>query len=217
MKNGKERMKELIETVRRDLRMSEKRRRHTEGVVGTAKLLAERHFPAEITPEEAELAALLHDYTKEYPIEKQLEICRRYGMEVPAEELETPKLLHARSASLLAEHLYGAPERICSAVRWHTTGRPAMRPLELVIYFGDYIEPGRTDPACTRLREYYERQYQSRRDKTRALYLALVRSFDTTVRFLLAERKPIDSCTVEARNDYLRLVKTANPHTGKDG
>ena len=210
-------MKELIETVRRDLSMSEKRRRHTEGVVESAKLLASRHFPTEISPEEAELAALLHDYTKEYPVEKHLEICRRYGMEVPAEELETPKLLHARSASLLAEHLYGAPERICSAVRWHTTGRSAMRPLELVIYFADYIEPGRADPACARLREYYERQYRSRKDKTRALYLALVRSFDTTVRFLLAEKKPIDSCTVAARNYYLRLVKTAGTDTRKDG
>ncbi len=210
-------MRELIETVRRELRMSEKRRRHTEGVAETAKLLASRHFPTEISPEEAELAALLHDYTKEYPVEKNLEICRQYDMEVPPEELDTPKLLHARSASLIAEHIYGAPEQICAAVRWHTTGRPAMRPLELVIYFADYIEPGRTDPGCVRLREYYERQYQSRKDKTRSLYLALVRSFDTTIRYLLAEKKTIDSCTVAARNYYLGLVNAANPHTGKDG
>lgn len=204
MKND---MKTLIETVRKDLRLSEKRMRHTEGVVDAAKLLADRHFPGEITPEEAELAALLHDYTKEYSVEQHLAVFERYDVQITPEELKPHKLLHSRTAAVIAEHVYHAPEEICSAVRWHTTGRPDMRPLELVIYFADYIEAGRTHPACVRLREYYEKEYRTRKDKTRALQLALVRSFDATLRSLIAEQKTVDEYTIRARNHYLKLAK----------
>ena len=200
-------MQSLINTVRNDLRLSEKRLRHTEGVVAAAKLLVERHFPTEISPAEAELAALLHDYAKEYPAEKHREIYEQYGVQIPQEELRIPKLLHARTAAVIAEKVYHAPEIVCSAVRWHTTGKAEMRPLELVIYFADYIEAGRTHPSCVRLRNYYEHAYQTRKDSTRALHLALVRSFDTTLRLLLAEQKPVDFYTNQARNYYLELVK----------
>lgn len=199
-------MKTLIETVRKDLQLSEKRFRHTEGVVEAALLLVKRHFPADISPEEAELAALLHDYTKEYPVEKHLAVCEQYGLHIPPEELHTPKLLHARTAALIAEHVYHAPESVCAAVRWHTTGRAGMRPLELVIYLADYIEMGRKDQACIRLRNYYEKEYRTRKDGMRALQLTMVRSFDTTLRILVAEKKSIDAFTVQARNYYLDLA-----------
>lgn len=204
MKND---MKTLIEAVRKDLQLSEKRMRHTEGVIQAAKLLAERHFPTGITPEEAELAALLHDYTKEYSVEQHLAVFERYGVLNPMEELKPHKLLHARTAALIAENVYCAPEEVCSAVRWHTTGRPAMTPLELVIYFADYIEAGRTHPSCVRLREYYEKEYRTRKDGMRALQLALVRSFDATLRSLIAEEKMVDEYTIRARNYYLKLAK----------
>lgn len=200
-------MKTLIETVRKDLRLSEKRMRHTEGVVQAALLLSSRHFPSEITPEEAELAALLHDYTKEYSVEQHLEVFERYGVMYPPVEVTPHKLLHAQTAAVIAEHVYHAPKEVCSAVRWHTTGRADMSPLELVIYFADYIEEGRTHPACVRLREYYEKEYRTRKDGMRALQLAMARSFDATLRSLIADRKTIDPFTIRARNYYLKLAK----------
>lgn len=200
-------MKTLIETVRKDLRLSEKRMRHTEGVVDAAKLLAERHFPTEITPEEAELAALLHDCTKEYSVEQHLAVFEQHGVMYPPVELTPHKLLHAQTAAVIAEHVYHAPKEVCSAVRWHTTGRADMSPLELVIYFADYIEAGRTHPSCVRLREYYEKEYRTRKDGMRALQLAMLRSFDTTLRSLIAEHKTVDMHTIYARNYYLKLAK----------
>ena len=62
-----------IQRVRNDLKLSEKRMCHTEGVVRAAVLLASRHFP-EIAPETAELAALFHDYTKEYTVQQHLQV-----------------------------------------------------------------------------------------------------------------------------------------------
>ncbi|MBO5735306.1 MAG: bis(5'-nucleosyl)-tetraphosphatase (symmetrical) YqeK [Clostridia bacterium] len=195
-----------IQRVREDLKLSEKRMRHTEGVVRAAVLLASRHFP-EIAPETAELAALFHDYTKEYTVQQHLQVLASYGQTAAEDELEAPKLLHARTAALIAEQEYKLSPEIVSAIRWHTTGREEMSPLECVIYFADYIEDGRTFPACVRLREYYEKQYASLKDKTRALNKALVRSFDITIRDLLSEGKTVDPNTVSARNHYLRSRK----------
>ena len=194
------------DNILQDLRLSDKRMKHTLGVVKAAVMLAERHFP-EITPEEAETAALMHDFTKEYPVERHLEICERYGVEVTEEEIASPKLLHAKSGAALAKEVYGLPPEIVSAVRWHTTGRPAMTPLEVVLYFADYIEENRTFPGCVRLRSFYEKEYEKRKDKQKALFLALERSFELTMRDLLSEKKPIDGMTVEARNYYLKLTK----------
>ena len=195
-----------IQKVRNDLKLSEKRMRHTEGVVRAAVLLASRHFP-EILPETAELAALFHDYTKEYTVQQHLQVLASYGQTAAEDELEAPKLLHARTAALIAEKEYRLSPEIVSAIRWHTTGRENMSPLECVIYFADYIEDTRTFPACVRLREYYEKQYASLKDKSRALNKALVRSFDITIRDLLSEGKTVDPNTVSARNHYLRSRK----------
>ena len=195
-----------IQKVRNDLKLSEKRMRHTEGVVRAAVLLASRHFP-EIAPETAELAALFHDYTKEYTVQQHLQVLASYGQTAAEDELEAPKLLHARTAALIAEKEYRLSPEIVSAIRWHTTGRENMSPLECVIYFADYIEDTRTFPACVRLREYYEKQYASLKDKSRALNKALVRSFDITIRDLLSEGKTVDPNTVSARNHYLLLLK----------
>lgn len=195
-----------IQRVRNDLKLSEKRMRHTEGVVRAAVLLASRHFP-EIAPETAELAALFHDYTKEYTVQQHLQVLASYGQTATEDELEAPKLLHARTAALIAEKEYRLSPEIVSAIRWHTTGRENMSPLECVIYFADYIEDTRTFPACVRLREYYEKQYASLKDKSRALNKALVRSFDITIRDLLSEGKTVDPNTVSARNHYLRSRK----------
>ena len=44
----------------------------------------------------------------------------------------------------LSKEKYGIEdEEICSAVRYHTTGKPAMSVLEAIVFTADYIEPGR--------------------------------------------------------------------------
>ena len=192
------------ERIRNDLRLSDKRMLHTEGVVQMALTLARRHYP-DLPEEDVETAALMHDFTKEYTLEQHLEICTRYGIPVTDEDREKPKLLHARTAAALAEHLYGLPPEICSAVRWHTTGRPGMTPLETVIYFADYIEENRVYPSCVRLREYYEKQVR-KREPDRALLYGVAKSFDVTLEDLIKHKEYIDAATVEARNFYRRRI-----------
>ena len=185
--------------------ISERRLKHTLGVAEAAKELAKAHFPA-LDLKAVELAALMHDYTKEYPIEKQFELCAHYGIELTEEEKITPKLLHAKTAAMIASERFSLPSDACSAIYWHTTGRANMTPFEIVIYLADYIEEFRDDPSCVKLREFYKKAMQKELDKTTALNKTLVRSFDTTIKHLLADDKLICSNTVQARNYYINQL-----------
>ena len=185
--------------------LSEKRMRHTEGVIRASETLAERHFPR-LPLEQVRVAALLHDFTKEYTVEQQMELCRLYAIPTSGEDLMQPKLLHARTAAAIAEHRYHMDPDVCSAIRWHTTGRPGMSPLETVLYFADYIEENRTFPSCVKLREYYERQLQKRKNPSEALLYAIAKSFDVTLKDLISHKELIDMTTVEARNYYRKMI-----------
>lgn len=187
------------------IKVSEKRLKHTMGVAVCAKELAKTHFPS-LDLNLVELAALMHDYTKEYPIEKQFELCEHYRIELTEEEKLTPKLLHSKTAAAIANDYFALPSDACSAIYWHTTGRAEMTPFEIVIYLADYIEEFRDDPSCVKLREYYQKNISRNCDKETVLISTLVRSFDTTLRHLIEGNKLVDRNTIAARNYYLKLL-----------
>lgn len=187
------------------INVSERRLKHTMGVAECAQELARTHFPA-LDLKLVELAALMHDFTKEYPIEKQFELCEHYRIELTEEEKITPKLLHGKTAAMIAGDYFGLPSEVCTAIHWHTTGRAGMTPFDIVIYLADYIEEFRDDPGCIKLREYYQKLMKRERDKTIALYKTLVRSFDTTLKHLIADEKLIDRNTIAARNYYIKQL-----------
>jgi nicotinate-nucleotide adenylyltransferase len=68
-------------------------------------------------------------------------------------ERQDKKLLHAKTGAAAAKVLFGSPENICSAIRWHTTGKADMTLLEKIIYLADYIEPTRAFEGLDRLSE----------------------------------------------------------------
>ncbi len=193
-----------IERVRHGLRLSDKRMRHTEGVIAMAKKLASRHFP-DLNADTVELCALLHDFTKEYSVTEHLDVLAGYGLAATEEELRTNELLHARTAAEIAHHVYGFDTEVCDAVRSHTTGAPAMSPLASVICLADFIEEGRRHDACAAVRDYYETQYALLQND-RALYMALLRSLESTISHLLETGREICVTSVQARNYYLNLL-----------
>jgi predicted HD superfamily hydrolase involved in NAD metabolism len=59
-------------------------------------------------------------------------------------EEKNPSLLHAKLGAYMAEVAYGVDDpEILSAIKWHTTGKPDMSMLDIIIYMADYIEPNR--------------------------------------------------------------------------
>ena len=126
-----------------------KRIPHVRGCEEEAVRLAER-WGAD--PEQAAVAAILHDCTKKENGESQLALCRKYGIEADIVERGSEKLLHAKTGAAIAEQEFGADTEAVSAIRWHTTGRANMSLLEKIIYMADYIEPNRDFPGVEKLR-----------------------------------------------------------------
>ena len=59
-------------------------------------------------------------------------------------EKTNPSLLHAKLGAYLAKKCYNIEdEEILEAIKWHTTGKPGMSMLDMIIYMADYIEPNR--------------------------------------------------------------------------
>lgn len=117
-----------------------KRIPHVQGTEQEAVRLARRWGEDE---GDAAEAAILHDITKKLDRKEQLQLCQRYGIITDTSETENNKLFHAKTGAALSRELFGVPEAIRGAIRWHTTGRVGMTRLEKIVYLADYIEPTR--------------------------------------------------------------------------
>lgn len=195
----------LKEQIIRDLNLSEERYQHTLGVAKCAKELAQRHFPA-LSLEKIEIAALLHDFTKEYTLEQQKELCRKYNLYISPDEADVPKLYHAKTAAAIAKYVYGVDKETESAIYYHTTGRAGMTDAEAVVYFADYIEENRTEKACVMVRDYYLKLLAGEKDPLVALKRAILYSLDMTIKHLIKKEQNICIATIEARNDIINYL-----------
>ena len=126
-----------------------KRVAHVLGCRDTAVELAKRWGADE---NDAARAGLLHDITKALDGKLQLTLCQEYGIVLGAFFTKNPKTLHALTGSLVAERIFGENEAVVSAIRSHTTAKPAMNTLEKIIYIADYMEPNRDFPGVEQLR-----------------------------------------------------------------
>ncbi|MBQ8075370.1 MAG: bis(5'-nucleosyl)-tetraphosphatase (symmetrical) YqeK [Oscillospiraceae bacterium] len=130
--------------------LDEKRIPHVAGCEEEAVCLAERWGEV---PSVAAAAAILHDCTKRLSYKEQLALVKKYGISCDDALLASPKLLHAVTGAAVAEAEFHMPGEICSAIRWHTTGKPEMTLLEKIIYLADYVEPTRDFPGLEKLRK----------------------------------------------------------------
>ena len=121
--------------------LSDDRFEHTIGVMYTAESLAMR-YGVDMT--KAAVAGLLHDCAKCIPNAQKLKMCKKHDIEITEMEEKNPSLLHAKLGAYMAETAYGVDDpEILSAIKWHTTGKPDMSMLDIIIYMADYIEPNR--------------------------------------------------------------------------
>jgi len=179
-------------------RLSDARYEHTLRVADTAEDLALLH---DLDEDRARLAALLHDAAREIGPDEFLKLADKWNVNVGESERQSPKLLHGPVAAELARRELGIDdEEVLEAVRAHTTGRPGMEPLALVLYVADKIEPARDYPSVGRLRE------QAREDLHRAALEALRRAIAHNV----ARGKATHPASIETL-DWLEADRTAQP------
>ena len=204
MKFTEEQLSKLREKI--SSTMSEKRFAHTAAVEKMAERIGRIYAPDKLDLLRA--AGLLHDITKEYSTEKQLQICREFGIITTKQDILTPKTFHAKTAAVMIPVLYPdfADEEVLSAVRWHTTGRAGMTLLEKLVYLADYIDESRTFPDCVALRSlFWDADPQNMNEAERAAHLdrVLIRSYDMTLTSLIEDGAPVSDDTFSARNDLI--------------
>ena len=204
MKFTEEQLSELREKI--SSTMSEKRFAHTAAVEKMAERIGRIYAPDKLDLLRA--AGLLHDITKEYSTEKQLQICREFGIITTKQDILTPKTFHAKTAAVLIPVLYPefADEEVVSAVRWHTTGNEDMSLLQKIVYLADYIDESRKFEDCVKLRNLFwdacpEKMTQKERDEH--LTKTLVVSFNMTLAGLISENAPVSDDTFKARNSLI--------------
>lgn len=167
--------------------LKHKRIPHVLGTEQEAIRLAER-YGADV--HKARVAALLHDSTKKLNMDQQLELCRKYHIQLDELEQVSLKLLHAKTGAALARDVFGVDDEIYSAIWWHTTGHAHMTLLEKIIYLADYIEPSRNFPGVDKLRQVCYK------DLNEGLCLGLQMTIDE----MTAMGNPVHRATLEARD-----------------
>ncbi|HZK57949.1 MAG TPA: bis(5'-nucleosyl)-tetraphosphatase (symmetrical) YqeK [Clostridia bacterium] len=171
--------------------MSPHRYRHTMGVVDSAVCLAKKY---DVDAQTAYIAALLHDYAKDFSEEQTQVYISRNDLVVDEIMSNVYQLLHGKIAAHIAREQFNINDKdILNAIEHHTTGRKRMSKLEKIIYLADFIEPGRDYAGVEELRIVAEQ------DLDKAVLLAL----DNTIKYVISMGKLLHTNTIEARNTLL--------------
>lgn len=167
---------------------------HTQGVMYTCASLA---MVYDMDIEKAQVAGLLHDCAKCIPNDKKISLCKKNHIPISDFEMENPFLLHAKLGAYLASKKYHVTdELILSAITYHTTGRPMMRPLEKIVFIADYIEPHRNKaPHLSEVRK------MAFKDLDECVYMIL----RDTLQYLRSNPKDIDTTTEDAFTYYKQI------------
>lgn len=121
--------------------ISPKRFTHIMGVCDTAIALAKHYKENE---KSAHIAALLHDWAKEYSFEKLISVSEKYEYKIDSFIIQNLDLCHGFLAAEIASKDFDITDYdILNAIRYHTTGRANMSMLEKIVFIADATEPNR--------------------------------------------------------------------------
>lgn len=178
--------------------------------------LFSRH-PSLMTEEDVyklRISALLHDITKEKSVTEHVALATKYRIPLTDYELASPKVLHAKTAPLLAADVINTELGMClvddtvkNAIYTHTTGAEQMTLTGKLLYLADYIEETRTFADCVTLRHAFYDNLDAVKDDPCALMhhldTVMLLSFDMTIKDLLSVGALVHANTIAARNALL--------------
>lgn len=171
-------------------RLKDSRFAHTLGVEESAVHLASKYG---VDVQEASLAAILHDNAKYLPYDRQQYLCRMNFPNIDF-SLQYRSIFHAFAGSVEAHQMYpDLSQNLLNAIAYHTTGRPGMTDLEMVIYCADYVEPNRPDfPGLSDARKALES----------SLYEGFIMILSNTCRYVEQQKKPVHPLSLQTLAYY---------------
>ncbi len=144
--------------------------------------------------EKAKLAGLLHDVTKNTSNEEQMALLTQYGVPLTDLEKNTPKLYHAVSGAVFAEKELGLTDSdVLTAIRYHTTGRAGMSPLEKALYMADFVSADRDYDGVETLRKLAHTDFSA----------AMTVTLSFTICELVQNKAQIHPDTLNAWNEHI--------------
>ena len=206
-------------------RLTEKRKKHTEGVLEYGLHLCELYGGAEKDELKRKytLAAVAHDLYRGISVEALDPIVEAEGL--PERYKGNPSLAHGKLAAIELERTYGVTDPdILNAVNYHTTGRPAMSLLETILYVADAAEPNRDYPGVEELRRRAERDLDDAALFSMERTIAYVKERGLTLdpdtadaaEWLKNQRKQKNGESMENREIALQAAKVLDAKKGYD-
>lgn len=175
--------------------LTSKRYQHTLRVEETAIHLAKK-FDGDV--KKVSIAALLHDYAKNYSDDEKLALCHKLNLTLTQHETINLDLVHSKLGAEIAIKKYHIEDHeVIHAIMYHTTGRPHMTLTEKIIYIADYIEPGRKSfPELIHVRQAAENNLDD----------AILKKLVLTIQFLIDKGQYIDPITKETYEYYFKAA-----------
>lgn len=121
--------------------LSEKRFKHSEGVVKRAIQLA-NIYGEDI--EKVKLVAITHDIAKEMTKEESYKYIKENDIQIDEIERLEPSILHAKIGADICAKKYNFTKQMQDAIKYHTIGNVEMDKLAKIIFIADKTEEGRT-------------------------------------------------------------------------
>lgn len=188
--------KELLDRVKKAV--SEKRFFHTLSVEREAVRLAKILSLSKEEIREISLAALYHDLTKEWSLEKSVSFLNE---DLSGFEKYEP-VLHGKTAAKIAKEEGFLSRDAVNAIAFHTTGRPGMTTTEKILYFADYVEEKRTAKSCQKMRAYfYENLPEEEKDRKDFLDHCIIKVMENTNDYLRKMNIPVHPLGEQALED----------------
>ena len=176
--------------------LSEKRYRHSLGVMETAEEMARRFG---VNADKAKLAGLLHDCAKDIDKEEMLVLCKKMGIRLDPVKKEQRSLIHADLGAKLLETEFDITDKeIIDAVKYHTLGRENMTDLEKILYLADVIEPNRKP---------FEGIEDLRQLCKSNLDCAMLFAIERSIEYVQHRHKKLHSQTLAAQQYFLTICK----------
>ncbi len=169
---------------------------HSKGVRVTAARLARRY---DLPMQKAAVAGILHDCAKNMELARLQTIARQTRLTQDPVTLSSNALLHGPVGAQVAKMRYHISDtHILNAIRYHTTGRAGMHPLELIVFVADAIEPSRKYPGLQVVREQADTDVR----------LSALTSLAGTQEFVKTKGMQNSILSIEAIEDLTHRLKT---------
>jgi predicted HD superfamily hydrolase involved in NAD metabolism len=178
-------IKEKLKTM-----LSYDRYMHSLRVTKQAVILA-RRFRADAC--KAEIAGLLHDCARDLSLGEALNAAAKFDIILDNITINSPGIIHAVIGEAVARSEFNITDgEILDAIRYHTTGRKGMAPLEKIIFIADYTESSRDFPGVGKVRSILEQ----------SLDMAVLYAMENTLEYLISKKQLIHPDTIDAVNSF---------------